>query len=404
MCEMSAALEFHKKLRGKLEIISKQMIKTREDLSLAYTPGVAEASLAIAEDTDRVYSYTMKGNTVAIITDGSAVLGLGNVGPEAALPVMEGKAVLFKQFANIDAFPICLATQETEEIIHTIRHIAPVFGGINLEDISAPRCFEIEEQLQDLGIPVMHDDQHGTAVVVLAGLLNACKITGKNFGDCTIVINGAGAAGTAVAKIILMAAQTGILSHEPPIVLCDSQGILSRARHYGHQNKYKAHLAEMTNKKDVHGSLQDALHDADIFIGVSKANLLTEEMVQSMHKNPIIFAMANPVPEIMPDKAKKAGAAIVATGRSDFPNQVNNALVFPGIFRGVLDCRASRITGAMKLAAVQALAATVKNPTANNILPSVLDPEATKNIAAAVKNVGSKIPFDNASKENTSKE
>lgn len=385
---MTPALDFHKKLQGKISVVPKHIIKTSEDLSLTYTPGVAEASRAIAEDSNTVYDYTMKGNTVAVISDGSAVLGLGNIGPEAALPVMEGKAVLFKQFANIDAFPICLATQETEEIVKTIRYVAPVFGGINLEDISAPRCFEIEERLQDLGIPVMHDDQHGTAVVVLAGLLNACKVTGKNLGYCTIVINGAGAAGTAVAKMLLTAAQAGVLSQEPDIIVCDSQGILSRDRHYVQQ--YKKHLTKITNRQHLHGTLQDALLGADVFIGVSKADLLTEEMVRCMHKNPIIFALANPIPEIMPEKAKKAGAAIVATGRSDFPNQVNNALAFPGIFRGALDARAPRITEAMKLAAAQALAATVQEPTTEHILPSVLDSEATRNIATAVRSVSSR--------------
>ena len=368
------SLKLHKDLRGKLEILSKVNLKNERNLSLAYTPGVAEPVKEIIKDHDAIYKYTIKGNSVAIITDGSAVLGLGNVGPEAALPVMEGKAAIFKEFAGIDAFPICLATQDTKEIIRTIKILSPTFGAINLEDIAAPRCFEIEEALQDIGIPVFHDDQHGTAIVVLAALQNALKVAKKDISKVKVVINGAGAAGTAIAKL---------LKSPKEVIICDSKGIIDKTR--TNLNKYKKALSRITNPKHIKGSLQNALVGADVFIGVSKPNILTTEMIKTMNTKPIIFAMANPVPEIMPDRAKKAGAFIVATGRSDFPNQVNNALVFPGIFRGALDARILRITPAMKMSAAKALAGLVKNPTRQKILPSLTDPRIVSTIAKAIK-------------------
>ncbi|PIN79859.1 NAD-dependent malic enzyme [Candidatus Woesearchaeota archaeon CG10_big_fil_rev_8_21_14_0_10_34_8] len=381
------ALDFHKRLKGKLSIELKEKIRTKEDLSLTYTPGVAEPCKIIAQNKEEVYTYTMKGNTVAVITDGSAVLGLGNIGPEAALPVMEGKCALFKQFAGIDAFPICLDTQDTNEIIETVKRIAPVFGGINLEDISAPRCFEIEQKLQDIGIPVMHDDQHGTAVVVLAGLINACKVTGKNFQDLNIVVNGVGAAGVAITNLLVCTPDQSkpVCVNAPNVLLCDSKGIIYNGR--DNLNSVKKELAKITNGRKIKGSLADALKGADVFIGVSQPNLLTKEMIKSMNKDPIIFAMANPVPEIMPDKAKAAGAAVVATGRSDFPNQVNNAVAFPGIFKGALESRSPRITEAMKIAAAEALAALVKNPNSEKIIPAVLDKGVSEAVAKAVKGV-----------------
>ncbi|MBU4069990.1 MAG: NADP-dependent malic enzyme [Nanoarchaeota archaeon] len=369
------SLEMHKKNKGKIEIKSKVKLENKEDLSLAYTPGVAEVSRKIAEDKNKIYDYTFKGNSVAVISDGTAVLGLGNIGAEAAMPVMEGKAILFKEFANIDAFPICLKEQNTEKTIETIKNISPVFGGINLEDFKAPECFEIESRLQDLGIPVMHDDQHGTAVVVLAGLTNALKLRGSEKQDVKIIINGSGAAGIAVAKLLL---KDGFKK----ITMIDSKGIIHKQR--DNLNQIKKQIAEVTNYANIQGDLNHALVGADVFIGVSVANLLNKEMIQSMNNNPIIFALANPVPEVMPDVAQQAGAFIIATGRSDFPNQINNVLAFPGIFRGALDIRAKRITDKMKLAAAKALANLIK-PEINKILPNPLDKSVVPAIAEAVK-------------------
>ncbi|MEK6968765.1 MAG: NADP-dependent malic enzyme [Nanoarchaeota archaeon] len=371
----SASLKYHKKLQGKIEVISKTKIKSRADLSLAYTPGVAQPCRAIAADHQAAYDYTMKGNAVAIITDGSAVLGLGNLGALAALPVMEGKAMLFKEFAGIDAFPICLDTQEPRELTRCIRNLAPSFGGINLEDIAAPRCFIVENALQDLGIPVFHDDQHGTSIVIHAALSNASKVVKKEMRTLKVVISGSGAAGTAVAKILAPVVRD--------VLVVDRGGILHDGRE--NLNEFKMELAKMTNKDQQDGQLTDALEGADVFIGVSAAGLLKPQMIKSMAKHPIVFALANPVPEIMPKDALKAGAAIVATGRSDYPNQVNNVLVFPGIFRGALDARASQITDEMKMAAAIALASCVKIPTKDKILPDPLDRKVVQAIAAAVK-------------------
>ncbi len=377
------SLEMHEKLKGKLEIKSKVHLKTKDDLSIAYTPGIAEVSKKIFENKEDIYKYTIKSNSVAIISDGSSVLGLGNIGPEAALPVMEGKAVLFKEFANIDAFPIVLRTQDTKETIRTIKNISPVFGGINLEDFKAPECFEIENSLQDLGIPVMHDDQHGTAVVVLAGLINSLKLAKKKKEEIKIIINGAGAAGTAITKLLL---KYGFKN----IIIADSKGVIYKGR--GDLNNSKEELADITNQgckllgKCITEKLSEAIKNTDVFIGVSKPNLLTEDMVSSMNNNPIVFALANPIPEIMPEPAKKAGAFIIATGRSDFPNQVNNALAFPGIFRGALDIKAKKITDEMKIAAAEALASLIK-PSPEKILPDVFDENVVKNISEAVKKV-----------------
>ncbi len=371
------SLELHEKHHGKLEIKSKFPLENKDDLSIAYTPGVAEVSRVIGADKSLVKKYTIKKNTVAIISDGSAILGLGNLGPEAALPVMEGKAILFKEFADVDAWPICLDTQDTEEIIKTAKLIAPVFGGINLEDISAPRCFEIENRLkQELDIPVFHDDQHGTAVVVLAGLINAMKLRGGNVEDMKIVMNGAGAAGVAVTKLLL---QYGFKN----IIVCDSKGIINKNRE--ELTPVKQKLAQITNLKNKQGSLVDAMAGADIFIGVSKGNIVSEEMVKSMNERPIIFAMANPTPEIMPDLAKNAGVFIMATGRSDFPNQVNNVLAFPGIFRGALDNNVSQITDEMKIKAAKALATHVANPSVDQILPNPLDKKVASVIAEVIR-------------------
>ena len=367
------SLKLHEKLKGKLEVRSKLPLKTREDLSLAYTPGVAEPCRYIYKNKEDVYKYTFKSNTVAVVSDGSSVLGLGNIGAEASLPVMEGKSVLFKEFGNIDAFPICLSTQDPKKIIETVKNIAPVFGGINLEDIKAPECFEVEEALQDLGIPVMHDDQHGTAVVVLAALINSLKVTKKS--NPRIVINGAGAAGIAVSKLLLS-------YNLKNIILCDSQGVVYLGR--DNLNKYKEEVVKKANNHNIKGSLSNALKNSDVFIGVSKANLVSKEMVESMNKSPIIMAMANPDPEILPDVAKSGGASIIATGRSDYPNQVNNVLAFPGIFRGALDIRAKRITEKMKIAAAEALANSII-PTPEAILPYALDKSVVPNVAEAVK-------------------
>ncbi len=373
------ALELHEKWNGKLDTVSKVQVKTREDLALAYTPGVAEPCKVIAEDPEAAYRYTIKSNTVAVVSDGSAVLGLGNIGPLAAMPVMEGKAVLFKEFGGINAFPICLDTQDTEEIIETVVRIAPAFGGINLEDISAPRCFEIEERLKKrLNIPVFHDDQHGTAIVVLAGIINALKVTGKKKEDCRVVVNGAGSAGVAITKLLL---NYGF----PHITMCDKTGMLCKGM--DGLNWMQEKMVEVTNLEHKTGTLADALKGADIFVGVSAPGIVSQEMVASMNKDSILFAMANPVPEIMPDLAKAAGARVVGTGRSDFPNQVNNVLIFPGIFRGALEGRATAITEEMKLAAANAIAALVDDSELSdeNILPAAFDPRVADAVSKAVK-------------------
>ena len=378
------ALVLHEKHHGKLAIRPKVPIKTRHDLSLVYTPGVAEVSREIVRNRDMAYEYTLKANTIAIVTDGSAVLGLGNIGGYAAIPVMEGKAILFKEFANVDAFPICFESYETD-FVDKVKNIAPVFGGINLEDIAAPKCFEVEDALQDIGIPVMHDDQHGTAVVVLAALINACKVTGKKYGDLNIVINGAGAAGYAITRMLkCIGYSPDVCTRVNEIIVCDTQGTIFRGRAGLYQNKYKFIISEETNRIALTGTLADALCGADVFIGVSAPNLVTPEMIRSMNKDPIVFAMANPVPEIMPDTAKEAGAAVIGTGRSDFPNQINNVLAFPGIFRGALDARATRITDEMKIAAAHAIARCVSKPCPEQILPSILDKSVTKRVAKAV--------------------
>ncbi len=373
------ALLLHEKWGGKLEITSKAAVKSREDLALAYTPGVAEPCKVIADNPEAAYQYTIKSNTIAVVSDGSAVLGLGNIGPLAAMPVMEGKAVLFKEFGGVNAIPICLDTQDTEEIIKTVVAIAPAFGGINLEDISAPRCFEIEERLKKLlSIPVFHDDQHGTAIVVLAGVINALKVTGKKKEDCRVVVNGAGSAGIAITRLLL---SYGFLH----IVLCDRAGILFKGMEG--LNWMQEKMMDCTNLEGQTGNLADAMKGADIFIGVSAPGIVTEEMVSSMNSDSILFAMANPVPEIMPDLAKKAGARVVGTGRSDFPNQVNNVVVFPGIFKGALEGRAAAITEEMKLAAAEAIAGLVAPSEINedNILPEAFDPRVADMVSRAVK-------------------
>ncbi|MCM1307950.1 MAG: NADP-dependent malic enzyme [Butyrivibrio sp.] len=379
MTNSEKALQLHEEWRGKLETVSKCAIKTREDLALAYTPGVAEPCKIIADDKEQAYKYTIKSNTIAVVSDGSAVLGLGNIGPYAAMPVMEGKAVLFKEFGNVNAVPICLDTQDTEEIIKAVINIAPAFGGINLEDISAPRCFEIEERLKAaLDIPVFHDDQHGTAIVVLAGIINALKITGKRKEDCRIAVNGAGAAGIAITKLLLKDGFTDI-------IMCDRSGIISADRE--DLNKVKREIAEITNRSRKNGTLADAVKGADIFIGVSAPGSLTFEMVTTMNKDAIIFAMANPVPEIMPDEAKAAGARVIGTGRSDFPNQINNVIAFPGIFKGALEGRAPQITEEMKLAAAYAIAGLVPEAELNeeNLLPEAFDSRVADAVSRAVK-------------------
>ena len=372
------ALAMHKEWNGKLETIAKSKVNSREDLAIAYTPGVAEPCKVIAEDKEAAYTYTMKANTVAVISDGSAVLGLGNIGPYAAMPVMEGKALLFKEFADIDAFPICLDTKDTEEIIKTVKNIAPCFGGINLEDISAPRCFEIEKRLkEELDIPVFHDDQHGTAIVVAAGLLNALKFVGKKMEDANIVINGAGSAGISICKLLL---QFGAGN----VVLVDQKGALCPGEDW--MNPAQKDMAEITNKEKQTGTLTEIIKDKDVFIGVSAPNIVTAEMVSTMADDAIIFAMANPTPEIMPDEAKKGGARVIATGRSDFPNQINNVLVFPGIFRGALDARAGQITEEMKMAAARAIASIISDDELNEeyIIPGAFDERVCKAVAKAV--------------------
>jgi malate dehydrogenase (oxaloacetate-decarboxylating) len=377
------SLSLHRCLRGKIGTHNKMPVHTKEDLSLAYTPGVAAPCMAIAKDESLTSQLTLKGNAVAVVSDGSAVLGLGNIGASASIPVMEGKALLFKEYANIDAWPLCLDTQDSEEIIKTVRQIAPVFGGINLEDISAPRCFEIEEKLQDLGIPVFHDDQHGTAIVLLAALINASRVTGREFSSLSVVINGAGAAGTAIAKLLrCMGQDQEVCSSVQDVIVCDSKGAIHNGR--DDLNETKKTIASFTNKNGTAGSLKEIISGCDVFVGVSKGNVLTQEDVRAMAPDPIILAMANPEPEIMPDLAKAAGAAIVGTGRSDFPNQVNNVLAFPGIFRGALDVGATRITEEMKIAAAFALADSVKNPSADLILPSPLDRTVAPLVAQAV--------------------
>ncbi len=379
------SIDLHKKLRGKLEITSKTIISSKKDLAVVYSPGVAQPCREISENPEKAYEYTIKGNTIAVLSDGSAVLGLGNIGAKAAIPVMEGKAILFKQFGGVDAFPICLDTQESEEIIDTVKRIAPVFGGINLEDISAPRCFEIEAALQDIGIPVFHDDQHGTAVVTLAGILNSCKVVNKKIENLKVVINGAGSAGVAIAKLLrCISLDPNVCLSIKEIIICDSKGVISKSRE--NLSEVKQELLAYSNPRDISGSMQDAIVDADVFIGVSKGNILSASDVMTMNTNPILFALANPEPEIMPDEAYKGGAAIVATGRSDFPNQVNNVLVFPGIFRGALDARAKRITPEMKLAAAYALADCVKNPTYDKIIPSSFEEGIADKVADSVAN------------------
>ena len=379
MSNSEKALQMHEQWNGKLETTAKAHVNSREDLAIAYTPGVAEPCKVIAKDPEAAYKYTIKSNTVAVVSDGSAVLGLGNIGALAAMPVMEGKAVLFKEFGGVNAVPICLDTQDTEEIIRTVVNIAPAFGGINLEDISAPRCFEIETRLKELlDIPVFHDDQHGTAIVVLAGIINALKVTKKEKETCRVVVNGAGSAGVAITKLLL---NYGFKD----ITMCDINGIISKDSE--NLNWMQKEMAKVTNLKNASGTLADALKGADIFVGVSAPGIVTKDMVASMNKDAILFAMANPVPEIMPDLAKAAGAKVVGTGRSDFPNQVNNVVAFPGIFKGALDGRASQITEEMKLAAAKAIAGLVPDEelSEDNILPQAFDPCVAETVSRAIK-------------------
>ena len=381
MTNNEKALKMHEEWNGKIETTAKAHVNSREDLAIAYTPGVAEPCKVIAQDPEAAYKYTMKANTVAVVYDGSAVLGLGNIGALAAMPVMEGKAVLFKEFGGVNAVPICLDTQDTEEIIKSVVNIAPAFGGINLEDISAPRCFEIETRLKELlNIPVFHDDQHGTAIVVLAGIINALKVTGKKKEDCRVVVNGAGSAGVAITKLLLT---YGF----PHITMCDINGIISK--NSPNLNWMQQQMTEVTNLEERTGTLADALKGADIFVGVSAPNIVSKEMVASMNKDAILFAMANPVPEIMPDLAKEAGAKVVGTGRSDFPNQVNNVVAFPGIFKGALEGRATQITEEMKLAAANAIAGLVPEEelNENNILPEAFDPRVADTVSKAIKDL-----------------
>ena len=381
MTNNEKALKMHEEWNGKIETTAKAHVNSREDLAIAYTPGVAEPCKVIAQDPEAAYKYTMKANTVAVVSDGSAVLGLGNIGALAAMPVMEGKAVLFKEFGCVNAVPICLDTQDTEEIIKSVVNIAPAFGGINLEDISAPRCFEIETRLKELlNIPVFHDDQHGTAIVVLAGIINALKVTGKKKEDCRVVVNGAGSAGVAITKLLLT---YGF----PHITMCDINGIISK--NSLNLNWMQQQMTEVTNLEERTGTLADALKGADIFVGVSAPNIVSKEMVASMNKDAILFAMANPVPEIMPDLAKEAGAKVVGTGRSDFPNQVNNVVAFPGIFKGALEGRATQITEEMKLAAANAIAGLVPEEelNENNILPEAFDPRVADTVSKAIKDL-----------------
>ena len=379
MTNSEKALKMHEEWHGKIETCAKSHVNSREDLAIAYTPGVAEPCKVIARDPEAAYTYTMKSNTVAVVSDGSAVLGLGNIGALAAMPVMEGKAVLFKEFGGVNAVPICLDTQDTEEIIKSVVNIAPAFGGINLEDISAPRCFEIEERLKELlDIPVFHDDQHGTAIVVLAGIINAMKVTGKDKESAKVVVNGAGSAGVAITKLLLTYGFKDV-------TMCDISGILGKGSQ--NLNWMQQKMVEVTNLEQKTGTLADALKGADIFVGVSAPNIVTQDMVASMNKDAILFAMANPVPEIMPDIAKAAGAKVVGTGRSDFPNQVNNVVAFPGIFKGALEGRATAITEEMKLATAKAIAGLVPDEelNENNILPEAFDPRVSDVVSRAVK-------------------
>lgn len=378
------SVEKHRETMGKWEIRSKFPLKDRTDLSIAYSPGVAGVSEAIAENIDEAYELTMKGNSVAVISDGSAVLGLGDIGPEAALPVMEGKAILFKEFAGIDAVPLVINAKEIDEIVQFVKTVAPTFGGVNLEDIKAPKCFEIEAKLQDIGIPVFHDDQHGTAIVLLAALINACKLTNRKVEDMKVVVNGAGAAGIAITNLLKCIGFDGnSCTPVKEIIVCDSQGIISSKRQ--DLNNFKKGVLKYTNKNDISGSVKDAIKNADCFIGVSKGNLLNRDDIKTMAPNSIIFGMANPTPEIFPDEAKAGGASVVGTGRSDLPNQVNNVLAFPGIFKGALMAKASRITPAMKFAAAMALANYVENPTEDALLPNALDKKIPFVVAEAVK-------------------
>ncbi len=369
------AINRHRASRGKVSIASKMKVETMEELSIAYTPGVAAVSLAIAADKSEAYALTNRGNNVAVVTDGSAVLGLGNIGPEAAMAVMEGKCILFKGLADIDAFPICLATQDSQAIIDTVRYIAPTFGGINLEDISSPRCFEIEAALQDLGIPVFHDDQHGTAIVILATIINALQVVGKKIEEVKIVFSGAGAGSIASAKLLVKYGATNVL-------LVDSQGLVHQGR--TDLNPIKAGMLKITNPDNVAGSLADAMQLADVFVGLSAGGIVTQDMVRSMAPGAAVFAAANPTPEIMPDLAQEAGAVVIGTGRSDFPNQINNSLAFPGVFRGALDVRATRITDRMKIAGAEALAGLVAKPTAERIIPWSLDKDVVPAVSHAV--------------------
>ncbi|MFY0542918.1 NAD(P)-dependent malic enzyme [Brevibacillus sp. H7] len=373
------ALELHKKHQGKLEAVSKVPVRNAYDLSLAYSPGVAEPCKEIFDDPSKVYDYTMKGNLVAVVSDGTAVLGLGNIGPEAAMPVMEGKALLFKAFAGVDAFPICLDTTDVDKIVETVKLLEPTFGGVNLEDIAAPACFEVEERLKrEANIPIFHDDQHGTAIVTAAGLINALRVVNKKLDEIRVVANGAGAAGIAIIKLLV---GMGVKD----VIMCDTKGIVYEGRPYG-MNPVKEEVAKITNRTKLQGDLADAMKGADVFVGVSVAGAVTVEMVKSMNRDPIIFAMANPIPEIMPEEAKSAGAAVVGTGRSDFPNQVNNVLAFPGIFRGALDTRATTINEAMKLAAVYAIADLVspEELSSDKVIPAPFDPRVAPHVAAAV--------------------
>ncbi|NOT36908.1 MAG: NADP-dependent malic enzyme [Saprospiraceae bacterium] len=380
------AIALHEELKGKLRVENKIDIQSAEDLSLAYSPGVAAPCIKIFENPEKVYDYTIKGNTVAIVSDGSAVLGLGNIGASASIPVMEGKAMLFKRFAGLNGFPICLNTQNSEEIISIVKNIAPVFGGINLEDISSPRCFEIEERLQDIGIPVFHDDQHGTAIVVLAAIMNFCRLTGRRMEDLRVVVNGAGAAGIAISKYI------GKKDLETPnqqivkdMIVCDSVGIINKSRE--DLNAVKKDLLNYTNHENFSGNIFDAIRNADVFIGVSKEDLLHKEDIRTMAKDPLILALANPVPEILPEEAYQGGALVVGTGRSDFPNQVNNVLAFPGIFLGAIRARAPRITLAMKFAAAEAIANGIKDLSRDKIIPPVMDESIAPQVAEAVYNI-----------------
>lgn len=379
------SLRLHAKNKGKLEICSKVPLKTRADLSRAYTPGVAQVCREIEKDENKAFRYTIKSNTVAIVTDGSAVLGLGNIGGLAAIPVMEGKAILFKEFAGVDAFPICFKDHHVD-FIEDVKNIAPVFGGINLEDIAAPKCFEVEDALQGIGIPVMHDDQHGTAIVLLAALINACKATKRDFSKVKVVINGAGAAGFAIAKLLqCVGMDKNVCKNVGEIIVCDTKGTIYRGREDVLAIRHKYIIASETNPRLVKGSLADAMKGADVLIGVSAPNVVSKRMVRSMARDPIVLAMSNPVPEIMPKDAKEAGAAVVGTGRSDFPNQINNVLAFPGVFRGALDACATRISDGMKLAASKALADYVKEPRKDHIVPDILDKKVTRAVARAVE-------------------